>query len=540
MKIALVCVEDGVMSCGFRKIAAYIKTLNADTSLYYVSYDNHRSLRLMLLGRPDESTVTQEDRVRQIAEPLAKADMVGFSSMTGYAALTADIIRHIRILNPKTYIVWGGIHPIIVPDDAIRHADAICTGEGEFAFRDFFEDFNNGRDYTATKNFNFKRNDEIIRNPFLPLMTNEEMTALPAPHYGVDERIYIPGKGWMDLERKQYLDYNGLGYHTVWSIGCPFKCTYCGNTKFIENDKAYRKMRHPSVRYIVDEVKHALSVHPHLSTVMFHDDSFMALPIETLEEFARTWKREVDVPFCVFGVIPNYVRADKLELLISAGLNRVRMGIQSGSERILKFYDRPTPLPRVMAAATTLSQYSRYMIPAAYDIILDNPVETHQDVVDNIEFLDKLPKPFTLNLFSLRSIPNTELEKQMAERNIDIDKISADYMHNAPTLANCLVYLIAAGRVPRFIYSYFLARARPLMEPQPRYPILTRLCRLIYLTKRAFDHLRFMDFSILTGNTGYVLWRAGVIGFWRRHFVPKLAFPDTKKRVLAPETATAV
>jgi radical SAM superfamily enzyme YgiQ (UPF0313 family) len=47
------------------------------------------------------------------------------------------IIATIRELNSKAYIVWGGIHPIIHPEDAIKHADAICTGEGEFAFKNF-------------------------------------------------------------------------------------------------------------------------------------------------------------------------------------------------------------------------------------------------------------------------------------------------------------------------------------------------------------------------------------------------------------------
>ena len=58
-------------------------------------------------------------------------------------------------------------------------------------------------------------------------------------------------------------------------------------------------------------------------------------------------KRQIDVPFCVMGVIPNYVREDKLRVLIGAGLNRVRMRIQNGSDRILTFYERPTPPPRV-------------------------------------------------------------------------------------------------------------------------------------------------------------------------------------------------
>jgi len=521
MKIALVSVEDGIMAVGFRKFAAFVRTLDAAAEPRYVAQGNYRSLRRILSARMGGDGAAAREFVDGAAEPLAKADLIGFSSMTGYAPLTIQLIGRIRELNPRAYVVWGGIHPIIVPDDAIRHADAICTGEGELAFWEFLDRFKDGRDFTRTRNFWFRRGDSVVRNGFRPLMTEEEMSRLPLPLYGADERVFEPEKGYVPLAPAHYVAHNGLGYNTVWSVGCPFSCTYCGNTKFIENDASYRKIRHPGVRYIVEELKQARRVHPHVSTNVLHDDSFMALPLETLSEFARAYKREVGIPFCVQGVIPNYVRADKLEVLLEAGLNRVRMGVQNGSERILAFYDRPTPPPRVAAAAAVLSRYAPYMIPPAYDVIIDNPVETRDDVVANLEFLDRLPRPFTFNIFSLRSIPNTELERQLRERNVSIDAISANYFANAPTLANCLLYLIAVIRPPRFLYKALLARAEPAATAQELYPRFFALCRAVYLAKRGLDHVRFMDFSILVGRPGYWLWRTGFIAFWRRRMVPR-------------------
>src|SRR5258708_18267028 len=55
-------------------------------------------------------------------------------------------------------------------------------------------------------------------------------------------------------------------------------------------------------------------------------------------------------PFAVYGVIPNYVRQDKFELLSWAGMNRIRMGIQSGSKNMLDFYKRPTPPEKILKA----------------------------------------------------------------------------------------------------------------------------------------------------------------------------------------------
>ncbi len=99
--------------------------------------------------------------VDAMATGIADADIVAFSSMTHVAAQTKTLIAAVRRVNPKAYIMWGGIHPIIVPEDAIQHADAVCTGEGEFAFEEFFEAFRNERDYTHTRNFWFHHDGDV-------------------------------------------------------------------------------------------------------------------------------------------------------------------------------------------------------------------------------------------------------------------------------------------------------------------------------------------------------------------------------------------
>ena len=90
------------------------------------------------------------DEVDQVAHGLLGSDLIGFSSMTGYADLTHRIIPRVRELDPDVSMIWGGIHAIIHPEDAIT-ADvaAICTGEGEFAFQQFFDAFRDGRDPTG-------------------------------------------------------------------------------------------------------------------------------------------------------------------------------------------------------------------------------------------------------------------------------------------------------------------------------------------------------------------------------------------------------
>ena len=337
-------------------------------------------------------------------------------------------------------MIWGGIHPIIQPEDAIlADVNAICTGEGEFAFEEFLDNFKHDRDYTNTKNFWFKPNghghsngngDQLIKNHFLPLMTVQEMEKLPFPQYGAEtEKIYLPGHGFVKMGAEDYLLNDGLGYTTLWSIGCPFHCSYCGNTKFIANDAKYKRIRHPSARYMVDQVKDARARFPHLSQVSFHDDSFMAIPYGQLEEFAELWHDELKLPFAVYGVIPNYVRQDKFELLSWAGMNRVRMGIQSGSKNMLDFYKRPTPPEKILKAGEVIASFApKYHIPSAYDIIMDNPIETRDDVKSTLQLLYMMDRPYTLFIYSLKVIPNTGLAAAMEERGVDLEEIDDSYL----------------------------------------------------------------------------------------------------------------
>ncbi len=533
----MVCLEDGIMSCGFRKIAAFAERINADTRSYFVSTNHFGGLKF-LRGHLGGAAEFDESAVDEVARGLCDADVIGFSSMTGYAEMTRAVVSRVRELSKNTYIVWGGIHPIIHPEDAIAaDVDAICTGEGEFAFEELIDCLRTGKDFSQIRNFWFKRGDQVVRNTFLPLMSGDDMERLPFPKYGEREWIYKKGDGFVPAKVGDYLQTNGLSYNAIWSIGCPLHCTYCGNTKFIANDRSYKKLRHPSAKYCVEEIKAALSKHPHISQVSFHDDSFMAIPYKELAHFSELWHRDVKLPFAVYGVIPNYVKREKLEILTWAGMNRIRMGIQTGSERILDFYKRPTPPKKIREAAAALAPFApKHHIPPAYDIITDNPIETREDVVATLELLYELARPYTLNVFSLKVIPNTEMDRLMKERGIDLDAISANYRSIPPKWSNLLLYLITMWKPPRWLWERLLERVKATSAEQREYPRLNYLLRLAYFGKRAQDHLRHMDFSTIQGPFGYVAWRSGLISAWRK-LAPKYPRPEPPAPAPAPPRA---
>jgi radical SAM superfamily enzyme YgiQ (UPF0313 family) len=535
VKINFVCVEDSLIAVGYRKMAAVMKSVNPDTNLFYVR-PSRRSFLNRITSKQQERNF--ETWVSDIAREIAGADIVAFSSMSDYSELVAAIIGEVKRINPGAFVVWGGCHPIIAPQDAIAsHTDAICAGEGEHAFPELLDRLKRGQDYADVRNFWFNRDGEVIANPFRPLSTNRQLTELPLLDYASPgENIFHPGKGFVEMTKKHYLRCSGLGYTTVWSIGCPFRCSYCGNSKFIENDPLYRQLRHPSADYIISEIQQAVDRHPHISSIVFQDDSFMALDKPLLEEFAKKYKSRIDLPFAVAGLVPNCVQDDKFRILLAAGMDRVRMGIQSGSRKILDFYRRPSQPDTIIRATSIIGEYRRYMIPPAYDIIVDNPIETKQDIKDTLRMVYDLPRPFTLNLFSLRVMPNTELADQFEQLGIDrdaYDMASVGYHTLEPTFANAMLYLLCIIKPPRFLFERWLEKCKPSADQQKNHRLLNLQLRIGWLVRRGLGHLKRMDFALIPGRLGYFLWKIGFISFWRRRINRKYT-PEPAHRNKTP------
>ena len=188
LEIRMACVEDGIDNTGFRKISAYIKSIHENTKIAYIPTGSYRSL-LGYMREKDGENISDTD-ILKVAQFMAKGEIAAFSSMTQSAPTVCRIIAELRRINPEVYIIWGGIHAIIQPEDAIKYADAVCTGEGEFAFKTFLELFKNGKDYTTAPSFWFNKDNKVIKNRNLPLMTPKEMDDLPPLTYQDGEVVY--------------------------------------------------------------------------------------------------------------------------------------------------------------------------------------------------------------------------------------------------------------------------------------------------------------------------------------------------------------
>lgn len=507
IKLCLVALDNDYISIGLRKIAAIARRVYPNADFLNIASKNIHS------GKD----------LRFIAERIASADIACFSCMTAHAETAKNIIAAAKALNPGLFIVWGGVHAILCPEDVIKHADAVCVGEGEKVFLNLLSSIERGSPDHSLGNFWFRDGDAVIKNGFLPLNTPQEMSGFPFHLFMDNEMLFVSGMGFIPFRGEDFIKAKGLFYTTIWSIGCPNKCTYCSNSKFIKNDSTYGRIRYPSARYIIDEIKDVLSKYPYLSAVTFVDDGFMSIPLNVLKEFAILWKKEVNMPFAVGGIIPAYVNEEKIDTLVRAGLARVRMGIQSGSDNILKFYQRPNRPGIIQEATKIIGNYTSHMVPPNYDIILDNPIETREDIISTLELVYSLPRPFTLYLFSLRVIPNTQLAIDLKERGISIPDINSSFHCLTPTLANILIVMLVFIKLPRKIFDRLLKDVYPATVKQKTYPRLMNLLMKLYRYRVICYEVLNLEISWMGGQKAVLFSKLGINRLFRNAIMRRVS-----------------
>ena len=172
------------------------------------------------------------------------------------------------------------------------------------------------------------------------------------------------------------------------------------------NHKAVRKSSGDNVIRELADVK---SRFPFVGMVHLDDDAFFMRTEDELLDFSKKYKEEVGLPLWITGATPTTVTRKKVSILADAGLASLRMGIQTGSERIKGMYKRNYSNQQVRETVWMIHEFKDTIPVPQYDIILDNPWETEDDAIETLRFLAGLPPPYEVLFFPLILYPGTDL-----------------------------------------------------------------------------------------------------------------------------------
>jgi len=349
-------------------------------------------------------TASCSDREYAMVRDLIRdfgANFIGISLASASFGLSAWLTGNLRRDFPEVPVIWGGVDPTLHPELGIEHCDFLAVGEAEDSLLELVETIGAGKDPSRVEGFWVRRDGKIHRNPVRPLI--QDLDRLPFPDFERGEKFLVQDNALRPLAEL---------YHIIMTQrGCPFRCTFCGNTVLREVHRGQRYIRRRSVDNVIEELRWIRGLYPELDFLQFYDDVF-TIDTKWLREFAPRYRDEIGLPFWCYAY-PGQCDDEAAALLKEMGVACMQVGIQSGSERTLKeIYHRSDPT-KIGATARILHKHA---IPVRYDLIAGNPFETDEDHLATLETLLDLPHPFRLNptnpLCLYFGLPITEMAKQ--------------------------------------------------------------------------------------------------------------------------------
>lgn len=371
-------------------------------------------------------------------------ELVGLSIMTDEFIRAAYFSKRFKEVFPHVPLIFGGIHATAAPLECLNSgADAVVLGEGERALLELVEYLEEGKDYSELESICSIRDSVLKINPVR--MREENLDLFPFPDHHPDNMYVVDNNRLSYMNQELFQKYStfqfdsGLYLNIVTSRGCPFSCSYCCNSIY---QKLYSRktITRRSPENVIEECNTQIKRHPYLKIINMQDDCFLLHSVEWIRRFSAEYKNRIGLPFYV-RVIPTLVTKEKLDPLVDAGLRVIIMGLQSGSDKINKeIYNRNVKAEDFLRAAHLINQYN---INANYDIILDNPYETEEDVMRTLRVTLSIPKPFSLNLYSLCFYPGSKLYDMAIRDNLNfLDPKLSNYRQIRHTSLNLLISMV--------------------------------------------------------------------------------------------------
>jgi anaerobic magnesium-protoporphyrin IX monomethyl ester cyclase len=299
---------------------------------------------------------------------------VGLSCMSGLQIRYGlEFAKKIREENPLCPIVWGGVHPSLLPEQtaANPYVDVIVRGEGESPIAELAGKLSTEQSLEGVAGITYKSKGRIRSNPDGQLTDLDEIP--------VDLPFEL-------LRLDKYPSLRAGRFHIQTSRGCPHRCCYCFNSLFNK-----RKWRGKSAERVLDEIEYVLKKYPHVKIIDPIDDNFF-VDKKRVEDICKgMMKRGIDVTWranCRFDYLCGYDK-NFIDLLERSGCVELDFGGETGSERLLSLIAKDITPYQMVKSVENLKKFGSSI--AAYVSWMSGlPTETSEDLKKTFDLMDKM------------------------------------------------------------------------------------------------------------------------------------------------------
>lgn len=307
-------------------------------------------------------------RVEQTIAAL-DADVFGMSCWTANRRGVSFVAELIRARHPRAHVVIGGPHATPLAREMLEHhsaIDTVCLGESEHTFLELLTRLSRGETTTGIAGTVFRGQTGIERGASRPAI--HDLDSLAKPHQYFTSHILMTSRG------------------------CPWACTFCG-----AETTWGRGFRGHSVEYVVDQMEMAVNKLP-VKMIQVKDDTFTANAKRAKAICQEIRRRGLNFLWSCDTRV-DVLSEDLLLEMRLAGCQRLSLGVESGSNTILKNIDKKIDADTIVRATEMAKSYG---IQVRHYMMLGNRGETLETFHETLEFLERAaPHQYVFSCLSI-------------------------------------------------------------------------------------------------------------------------------------------
>jgi len=343
-------------------------------------------------------------------------DLVGYSILSTEYYNGIKAININKKMNKNVTIIVGGVDPSVNPNKYLKNKDIshVIVGEGEISFLKIIK---------SKKNIENKVNNENIKK----LIYGEKIENLDS--LGFIDRNIFPQEHFLNPKFEERF------FTIMAGRACMYNCKFCQPTSKIMFGN---KLRVRSPDHVVSELNYLKDNHGLKSFHIWDDNLWQNR--EWLIKFIECCKiTGFKATFIMPGRADNIIKnEDLIKDLYEIGLREVIIGLESGSNRMLKYFNKGTTVEMNNKSLLILNKNK---IDVVGTFIFGFPGETKKDMKLTETFI-KNNHIHYLELNSLVPYPGTYFADEYAKENLLFEMKTVDVSLHKPKIRGINYYYV--------------------------------------------------------------------------------------------------
>jgi len=357
-----------------------------------------------------------------------KPSLFCLTAVSSQMPIIKQVGEAIKQINPSIFVVLGGAHPTLNPEEVISYnfANAVCVGEGERAAVELSRQIESGRDPGGISNL-------WIKNPYSGQVEPNKVRPF---RDDLDDLPFIDREMWEPFISNK----KGKIYTVLAGRGCPNRCTYCSNHALARiSSGKYVRFRSPDS--IIEEIKQLIEFDPNVETVFLETETLGANLkythhlLERLIEFNRSLKKPLKFGTNVALTTRIQDNRDLLQAFKDANLVFFRIGLESGSEKVRReVLNRPRYYNKDLIEFCRLAR--EFDVKYTINILIGLPGETRADFQETIDVTRQCRPTFGVAASIFFPYPGTKLYDVCKEQHLLQSQAGTTFFERTSTVLN--------------------------------------------------------------------------------------------------------